>query len=872
MVQPASWCNPWIGIVPGTDRQVADNFEMKLKFITGVVLLMAVDSSPSVVCAASELLQIDHRALVSRADLHYTNAVKRSEEGMPVGNGRMGSLVWTTPSALRFQINRVDVFGNNSATESFPQRHTDYCGGCGFVDIDLSDSAASAFPNERTTQHLLCADGIAQVTGDGVAAQVLAWNEQDVMAVQMTDQRARPGAISINLRMLRPALVKTLKHSARSTLESRNGRIILTQEFSEGTYLCRSVVAVAVVGRKAEVRSAGGQELRLVTEGKAGAVTVLIASGATFSPEEDIVSSALAQLDAAAARTFSGLAESNRKWWNNFWSKSFIHLHSEDGVANFVERSYTYFLYLMASTSRGKFPTKFNGMLWTTGGDQRQWGGQFWGANQSCLYNNTAFAANHTELLNPLFDMYSGMLDSCALAAKQQWGSQGVWFPETVGFDGLASLPDEIAAEMRELYLLKKPWAERSRQFLDYASHRIPHSSRWNWIGGGQWVDEKWVITERGAGPFGPVTHIFSRGAKIAYQYWLRYEYTQDEAWLRERAYPVLKGVAEFYRNFPNVKKEADGRYHIDHVNSNESVQGARDTDEGIASMMGIFPVLIKASKILDVDADLRPVWQEFLANLAPLPRSDGPEAAPSQRGTNAPPIWIRGYPPVARGTTSGRPDGNTMPEWFFDLCTLESDDATFKIGNETLGTTGGRRVGVLSKIPLAAAIMGRADAVRTLVPMQFDTNERGDVMANRMDLREGPQTTSAQRLGNASDALHTALCYDLPAGPGQPPVIRVFAAWPEQWDAEFTLLARGGFLVTSAIRKGEIKFVELQSQLGGECRLRNPWDKRAVTLHRNGSQAEDVSGEMLKFQTGRNETIVVVPLGSKLSKAKIEL
>jgi len=28
---------------------------------------------------------------------------------MPVGNGRMGSLVWTTPTALRFQINRVDV-------------------------------------------------------------------------------------------------------------------------------------------------------------------------------------------------------------------------------------------------------------------------------------------------------------------------------------------------------------------------------------------------------------------------------------------------------------------------------------------------------------------------------------------------------------------------------------------------------------------------------------------------------------------------------------------------------------------------------------------------------------------------------------------
>ena len=37
-----------------------------------------------------------------------------------------------------------------------------------------------------------------------------------------------------------------------------------------------------------------------------------------------------------------------------------------------------------------------------------------------------------------------------------------------------------------------------------------------------------------------------------------------------------------------------------------------------IASMMGIFPVLIQASEILDVDADLRPVWREFLEHLAP--------------------------------------------------------------------------------------------------------------------------------------------------------------------------------------------------------------------------------------------------------------
>ena len=47
----------------------------------------------------------------------------------------------------------------------------------------------------------------------------------------------------------------------------------------------------------------------------------------------------------------------------------------------------------------------------------------------------------------------------------------------------------------------------------------------------------------------------------------------------------------------------------------------------------------------------------------------------------------------------------------------------------------------------------------------------------------------------------------------------------------EFTLLAAGGFLVPSALRNGKVEFVELRSRLGGECRIRNAWNDRAVTL-----------------------------------------
>src|SRR5690606_15019270 len=85
------------------------------------------------------LIQVDYEKLVGRADLHYKTPVQKSEEGQPIGNGAMGSLVWTTPSQIRMQVNRVDVFGNNSTSNSFYQRNTEYGGGLGWVDIDFGN-------------------------------------------------------------------------------------------------------------------------------------------------------------------------------------------------------------------------------------------------------------------------------------------------------------------------------------------------------------------------------------------------------------------------------------------------------------------------------------------------------------------------------------------------------------------------------------------------------------------------------------------------------------------------------------------------------------------------------------------------------------
>ena len=840
----------------------------------------------------SSLLAVNYRKLLERADLSYDRPAARSEEGIPVGNGRMGSLVWTAPDALKFQINRVDVYGNDCHTDSFFERHSDYAGGCGLVDIEFGDLGADVFPVTGFSQRLSVYDGMLELSGKGVTARVLAWPEKDVMAVEINDRRKAPEPVKINLRMLRFAsqyfgqeletfatnhsvAVQTRSHRATSQLHVKGDKIVLTQEFRERDYFNRSAVAIGVIGRGARPKFASDTELRLTVRPGRGPLVVLIASSASFDPIEDTVASALDQLESASQKGFRNLAEETSVWWRDFWARGFVHLHSDDGAADFVEQNYNYFLYLMGASSRGKLPPKFNGMIWNTGGDLRTWGGQHWFANLSCYYEALP-ATNRLELLDPVIDMYFGMYEASAVAARQQWGSNGIFIPETVFFNGLAKLPEEIAREMRDLYLLRKPWEGRSAGFREFASTKHPHSSRWNWNESGNWVEGRWVWTERGSGPYGPVTHILGTTAKVAYLFWRRYEYTLDREWLKNRAYPMLKGAAEFYRHYPNLKKGADGKYHIHHVNSNESVWGAQDTDEDLSALRGLLPAAIRAAEILDEDPDLRAAWREFLDNLAPLPTSDHPEALKRNEYTG-PRVFVRGLRPAVRANAAFLPDANSLPMWFFDLCHLESQDkktletaaATFSayFRDEIKEST---PVSVLSKLAIAASALGRADAARFLIPNQIRVLRReretayrgGGALANRMTLREGPQALDAQRLGRAAEALHLALLQSAPPDPGGDPIIRVFPSWPKEWNASYTLLARGAFLVTSSIERGRIGFVELESQAGAECRLRNPWGESEVNLFRDGIKSEDMQGPLLRFPTRKGERIVVVASG----------
>jgi hypothetical protein len=455
----------------------------------------------------------------------------------------------------------------------------------------------------------------------------------------------------------------------------------------------------------------------------------------------------------AAAKGFDGLRRENAEWWSDFWAKGIAYMHSGSGQADFVGANYTYFLYLMGSMSRGSFPPRFGGLLWFTDGD-----------------------------MDPLFAMYAGMGEACALAARQQWGTQGIWIPETTFFNGPEKLPEDIAEELQDLMLVRKPWNERSARFDRYANTKNRHNSRWNFRADGDWEHGYYVFQQKSAadGAFGQTTHIPGVAARLGSLAWQRYQFTLDKDWLRERGWPIIKGAAEFYRNFPNLEKDASGVYHINHTNNSESAWNSRDAGYEIPAMHTIFPIAIRASEVLGVESGLRPWWRQIADHL-PAARAAANDARPYGAFVYGGPGAIEPIGPEAE---------------------LKSCFPGFtKLGSFIDGPgIGGAKI-----------------------------------FRNRLRLREGPGAIDAEHIAGLSSGIHATLLASAPESVTDQEPISIFNRWPKDWDAAFRLLARGGFVISSAQRGGKIPLAEVVSQLGGPCRLANPWGRAEVTLYRGG-------------------------------------
>jgi len=123
----------------------------------------------------------------------------------------------------------------------------------------------------------------------------------------------------------------------------------------------------------------------------------------------------------------------------------------------------------------------------------------------------------------------------------------------------------------------------------------------------------------RGTAPINASNHGIwvTGGAWLSQHFWYRYEYTGDKTFLAKRAYPVMKGAAEFFVDFL-IEDPKTGWLISTPSNSPEhgGLVAGPTMDHQI--IRDLFNNYIEASKILNVDPDFRATVEAKLKRLAP--------------------------------------------------------------------------------------------------------------------------------------------------------------------------------------------------------------------------------------------------------------
>ena len=73
-------------------------------------------------------------------------------------------------------------------------------------------------------------------------------------------------------------------------------------------------------------------------------------------------------------------------------------------------------------------------------------------------------------------------------------------------------------------------------------------------------------------------------------------------------------------------------------------------------------------------------------------------------------------------------------------------------------------------------------------------------------------------------------------------------------------------------MKSGKVNFIEVTSQRGGPCTMRNFWGKQGVDLYRNNKKSETLTAELLAFTTKPGENIVIVKSGTKPADFRVTL
>lgn len=823
--------------------------------LCGSLLAPAAEPVQTTFDRTSGEFQIAWPGRVARHDVVYQTPPWDPMQGMPLGNGDVGALVWTEGSKLLIQLNKCDLW-DGSGFEHFgnwnrkTQEQTPAVRHAGRIAIDFGLPVYDLFYLSDCDGRLSLPDAHAALAVNGpfgpvsvrlfvsdtdgtVCCQVQSDLREDV-PIQVTIERFGSRAFQGWYSNIHTDPNLGGLQGTEAVADARGAAI--THPLTSGKFSAGFRIVDQDKLQVAYARPHSHAAQAIVTGGARKHFTVLAA--VTAPEESDPVARLQAKLDTAAATGVEKLRLSHEAAWKAFWLRSLM-----DCGDDYLDNLWHLTMYYANASQRGAYPGRFIHGLWGWNRDVQQWLHYFhWNQQQVYWPLN---AAGHSDLCESYLNWRFAGLPGARAFAEKECHAPGA---------AISDVTDRFGNQSRE---------------------------------------EVWNHT--------PV-------AQVAVEFWRQYQYTGDRAFLKEKALPFLLEASRFFASL--FEKGPDGLWHAKEGSAYECVVHLRDSVTELACGEALFRTTLQALAEAGVEEPEAAHWREILDHLAPMATASAAEDGwvdaegrivagdfagekllsgklfITGYGLKAQ-KWLRGYPgPKGHAgdeTVASFPKAEiaaVFPTTVIGLA--DRDSERYRVAADTVRLYSSYALCNMGwdATMIAAARLGLTEGTwRSLRfwpdPYQHYPNGWGHYMGPRpeeqlafgvnavrdLKKRKGPtfpfpqmpfRHMGMESMSCVASAMNEALLQSYDG------TIRVAPALAEGQKARFQLHATGGFVVSAEAVGSQVAWVAIRSRQGKPCRLANPWPK--VFLFR-GERAEPMGKEaILEIPTQPGELILLGP------------
>jgi len=728
----------------------------------------------------------------SRYNLLLKPPIATWDEAIPLGNGLMGGLLWGENNTIRLSLDRGDLWDERTHGEKEWWKKYTYQKGAEMIAQKKFDVVNGWWdgpyngvsPTKLPAGRLEIKLPVAEVV-----------NEFELkLATAEVFARFKSGAVVKAMYCAsEPVALLSIKGAVADDIDLLSTADVYRNNISEkggpssGGSVSKLGYPEAVKGKKGNAQwyiqeAAEGLKYCVYVERRtAGKETQLAIAITSTTDAKDPLSLAAERCKAALAKGYQGMLKPHAQWWNAFWQKSSL---TVPDMA--VQKQYNLVQYFYGAASRLNAPPMPLQGVWTAdNGSLPPWKGDYHNDLNTQMtymaYQESGRFDEGTSYLNFLWDRR----DTFRAFAKDFYGTKGLACPGVMSYQG-----QPLGG-----------WGQYSMS---------PSMSAWS-------------------------AHLF-------YLHWL---YTDDDVFLKEKAYPWSSEVGECMLGL--LKKDADGILKLPISSSPEIFDNSPkawlqpNSNYDLMSLKMLFLSLKEMAEVCGQNKEIKK-WEEAAAALGEFhTKEDGTLLLDANNELKE----------------SHRHLSNIIGLYPFNLITVENGDRARRVIEaslsnwDNLGTS--RWCGYsFSWMSCLRARLGDAEgAVKNLdifikaFVLRNGFHVNGDqTKSGYSDFTYRPFTLEGNFL--ASQAVHEMLLQSWSPTPGKvrTGVLRIFPAVPKKWaDASFiNLRAEGGYKV-SAVRKNNLtaRFSIIASR-AGRLRIKDNFDGRKPKWNvRNVSKTGDV-------------------------------